>query len=61
MSVEQVQGQIDRDVQLVDSSIVSFVSRLLREKSICSSTLDSLLDDLIFVWPSRANLTACII
>ena len=30
MSVEQVQGQNDSDVQLVDSSIVSCVSRMLR-------------------------------
>ena len=31
MSVEQVQGQIDSDVQLVDSSIVSCESRISRE------------------------------
>ncbi len=31
MSDEQVQGQIDSDVQLVDSSIVSCVSRMSRE------------------------------
>ena len=51
-----------------NTDYLPIVSCLALQKSLSSSTwdplpstLDSRLDALIFVWPSRANLTACII